>query len=452
MPQAERIPPHSEAAEKSVLGAVLIDKEVFFKVSEHIKAEDFYNPAHKEIFAAMAQLNAGGEPIDAITVTECLKKRKSLEAAGGRAYVSALSLEVPTTANAVQYAKIVAEKSILRKLISAAGDIVEKSYSEKLESAKVLDHAEQTIFEIAKDRQTSEVTKIQEVLATNITTIEEAQKNGGKLPGLSSGFVDLDRMTSGFQNSDLIILAARPSMGKTAFALNIAQNAVLKLKKRVIVFSLEMSREQLGMRLLAMESRVDSNKLRTGSLSSEDWESVNEAAARFAESDLLIDDTPGIGVMEMRNKCRRINQEKKIDMILVDYIQMMSADESGDNRQQEVSQISRYLKQLAREMKCPVIVLSQLSRAVEQRQGDKRPILSDLRESGAIEQDADIVMFLYREDYYNRNKENFEPDNLCEVILAKQRMGETGKVVIGWQPRFTKFVNLRREDAQSPQG
>ena len=450
MPQIERIPPHAEAAEKSVLGAILIDKEVFFRVSDHVKAEDFYSPAHREIYAAMTQLNASGEPIDVITVTEALKKRKSLEAAGGRAYVSALSQEVPTTANAVQYAKIVAEKAILRRLISAAGDIVEKSYSEKLESEKVLDHAEQVIFDIAKERQTSDVVRLQDVLNVNLSTIEAAQKNGGHLPGLASGFIDLDKKTSGFQKSDLIILAARPSMGKSAFALNIAQYAALKMDKRVVIFSLEMSREQLGMRLLAMESRVDSNKLRVGDLSDEDWLSVNAAAQRFAAADLLIDDTPGIGVMEMRNKCRRIDQEKKIDLIIVDYIQMMSADESGDNRQQEVSQISRYLKQLAREMKCPVIVLSQLSRAVEQRQGDKRPILSDLRESGAIEQDADIVMFLYREDYYNRNKDNYEPNNLCEVILAKQRMGETGKVTLGWQPRFTKFVNYQKEEPQEP--
>ena len=450
MAQAERIPPHAEAAEKSVLGAVLIDKDVFFKVSEHVRAEDFYSAAHKEIFAAMTQLNISGEPIDVITVTDCLKKRKSLEAAGGRAYVSALSQEVPTTANAIQYAKIVAEKAQLRKLISAAGDIVEKSYSEKLDSKKVIDHAESVIFDIAKDRQGGDFAMIRQVMEKNLSTIEEAQKRGGELPGLESGFKDLDKKTSGFQKSDLIIVAARPSMGKTAFALNIAQYAALKKGKRVVIFSLEMSREQLGMRLLAMEARVDSNKLRVGDLSEEDWESVNEAAQRIAQSDILIDDTPGIGVMEMRNKCRRIDQEKKIDLIVVDYIQMMSAEEAGDNRQQEVTQISRYLKQLAREMECPVIVLSQLSRAVEQRQGDKRPILSDLRESGAIEQDADIVMFLYREDYYNRNKDNYEPNNLCEVIIAKQRMGETGKATVGWQPRFTKFVNIVKDEEPLP--
>ena len=452
MPQIERIPPHAEAAEKSVLGSLLMDKEVFFKVSDKIKAEDFYSPAHQEIYAAIVELASRNEPIDIITVTDCLKKRKSLEAVGGRAYVSALSQEVPTTANAPQYAKMVAEKAVLRRLISASADIVEKSYTEELESRKVLDHAERLIFDIAKKRQTNQFAKIQEVLDQNIQTIQEIEKNGGKLPGLPSGFVDLDRKTSGFQDSDLIIIAARPSMGKSAFALNIAQHAALKQGKRVVIFSLEMSKEQLGMRLLAMEARVDSNKLRTGSLSQEDWEDVNDAAARFAAADLLIDDTPGIGVMEMRNKCRRIDNEKKIDLIIIDYIQMMTADEGGDNRQQEVSQISRYLKQLAREMKCPVIVLSQLSRAVEQRQGDKRPILSDLRESGAIEQDADIVMFLFREDYYNRNKDNYEPNNKCEVLLAKQRMGETGKVELGWQPKYTKFVNIQKNEppAEAP--
>ena len=451
MPQYERIPPHAEAAEKSVLGSVLIDKEAFFKVSDRLKADDFYYPAHKEIYAAMMELAAKSDPIDIITVTNCLKSRKSLDAAGGRAYVAALADEVPTSANAGQYARIVAEKAVLRRLISASADIIEKSYAEDIESQKVLDHAEQVIFDIAKTRQTREFSPVQEVLEQDIKIIREAEKNGGKLPGIPSGFVDLDKKTSGFQNSDLIIIGARPSMGKTAFALNIAQHAALKQGKRVVIFSLEMSKAQLGMRLLAMESRVDSNKLRTGSLSDEDWESINEAALRFADADLIIDDTPGLSVMEMRNKCRRISQEKRIDMILVDYIQLMSSDSASESRQQDVSQISRYLKQLAREMNCPVMVLSQLSRAVEQRKdGDKKPQLSDLRESGAIEQDADVVMFLYREDYYNRTKDNYTPNNECEVILAKQRMGETGWVKLGWQPKYTKFVNLQKEAPQVP--
>jgi len=454
MPQIERIPPHSEPAERSVLGSILIDRDCYYKVSDYIKPEDFYSPAHKEIYTAMFELAKESQPIDIVTVAERLKSRKALDAAGGRAYLSGLSAEVPTTANAVQYAKIVAEKAVLRNLISASSDIVEKSYAENVDSQLMLDHAEQTIFDIAGSRQHNQFATLKNVLDQNIKTIHEIEANGGKLPGIPSGFNDLDRKTSGFQNSDLIILAARPSMGKSAFALNVAQHAALKQGKRVVIFSLEMSKEQLGMRLLAMEARVDSNKLRTGNLSAEDWESISDAALRFADADIIIDDTPGIGVMEMRNKCRRIGQEKRIDLVIVDYLQMMSADKvgSGENRQQEVSQISRYLKQLARELRCPVMVLSQLSRAVEQRQGDKRPILSDLRESGAIEQDADVVMFLFNEDYYNRNKEGYEPKNLCEVLLAKQRMGETGKVVLGWQPRFTKFVNIVREDAAQNNG
>ena len=453
MPQIERIPPHSEPAERSVLGSILIDRDCYYKVSDYIKAEDFYSPAHKEIYAAMYELAKESQPIDIVTVAECLKKRKALDAAGGRAYLSGLSQEVPTTANAVQYAKIVAEKAVLRNLISASSDIVEKSYAENIDSQLVLDHAEQVIFDIAGKRQQTQFTPLKDVLEQNIKTIHEVEANGGKLPGIPSGFLELDKKTSGFQNSDLIILAARPSMGKSAFALNVAQYAALKQGKRVVIFSLEMSKEQLGMRLLAMEARVDSNKLRTGSLTAEDWDSISDAALRFADADIIIDDTPGIGVMEIRNKCRRIGQEKPIDLVIVDYLQMMSADKAagGENRQQEVSQISRYLKQLARELRCPVMVLSQLSRAVEQRQGDKRPILSDLRESGAIEQDADVVMFLFNEDYYNRNKEGYEPKNLCEVLLAKQRMGETGKVTLGWQPRFTKFVNIARDEATQPQ-
>ena len=447
MPQIERIPPHSEPAERSVLGSILIDRDCYYKVSDYVKPQDFYSPAHKEIYTAMFELAKEGQPIDIVTVAERLKSRKALDAAGGRAYLSGLSQEVPTTANAVQYAKIVAEKAVLRNLISASSDIVEKSYAENVDSQLMLDHAEQTIFDIAGSRQHNQFSSLKDVLDQNIRSIHEIEANGGRLPGIPSGFTDLDKKTSGFQNSDLIILAARPSMGKSAFALNVAQYAALKQGKRVVIFSLEMSKEQLGMRLLAMEARVDSNKLRSGNLSAEDWESISDAAMRFADADIIIDDTPGIGVMEMRNKCRRIGQEKPIDLVVVDYLQMMSADKvgSGENRQQEVSQISRYLKQLARELRCPVIVLSQLSRAVEQRQGDKRPILSDLRESGAIEQDADVVMFLFNEDYYNRNKDGYEPKNLCEVLLAKQRMGETGKVVLGWQPRFTKFVNIARE-------
>ncbi len=428
MSQMERIPPHSDEAEKSVLGAVLIDKETFFAVSEILKPDDFYPESHKEIYRSMLDLYQRSEPIDVVTVSESLKRRNSLEAVGGRAYIAFLSTVVPTTANAVQYARIVAEKAMLRRLITAASGIVEKSYEEKLESEKVLDFAEASIFDIAKTRQTTEYSDLKDVLSVNLEAIKAAKENGGALPGIPTRFKDLDNKLNGLHKSDLIIIAARPSMGKTAFALNIAQNVALKEDKRVVIFSLEMAKEALGMRLISMDSRVDSKRLEIGDLSDEDA-------------------TPGIGVMEMRNKCRRINAERKIDLIVVDYLQIMSADIQSESRQQEVSNISRYLKQLAREMECPVIVLSQLSRASEKRQGSHRPMLSDLRDSGAIEQDADVVMFLHREDYYRTAEE--EPDNICEVIIAKQRNGETGTVRLTWIPRFTKFVD-RYVEGSSP--
>jgi len=436
----ERIPPHNDEAEKSVLGAVLIDREVFYQVSEVITAEDFYSEVHREIFDAMTELFQRSEPIDVVTLSECLKKRKSLETVGGRSYIAMLSSLVPTTANAVQYANIIKEKAMLRALISSAGTIIDESFSETLDSQDVLDNAERSIFNIAKTRHKSDYTDIKHVLGTNVAQIQEAQKNGGKLPGLPTGYKELDRMTTGLQKSDLLIIAARPSMGKTAFALNIAQNAALKSGARVVIFSLEMSKEQLGMRLLSMEARLDSKKLRLGEVSDEDWGSINDALNKFAKADIIIDDTPGLGIMEMRNKCRRINSEKQIDLIVVDYLQMMTADRHAESRQQEITMISRYLKQIAREMECPVIVLSQLSRAVEQRTGDHRPMLSDLRESGAIEQDADVVMFLYREDYYKGPDADLS--NVCEVIIAKQRTGEIGTVRLTWLPRFTKFADM----------
>jgi len=444
MSQIERIPPHNDEAEKSVLGAVLVDPEVYYKVSEVLTAEDFYSDAHKEIFTAMTQLHLSSEPIDVITLSESLKRRKSLEAVGGRSYLALLSNIVPTSSNAVQYARIVAEKAQRRELISTASEIVEQSFTEKLDTQTVLDEAERSIFEIAKTTQKSDYEELKSVLARNIEVIQEVQANGGKLPGLPTGYRDLDFKLAGLQNSDLVIVAARPSMGKTAFALNIAQNAALKQKSRVVIFSLEMSKVQLGQRLLAMESRVNSNNLRKGNLSDSDWSDINDALDKLSKADIIIDDTPGIGVMEVRNKCRRISAEKRIDLVVIDYLQMMSSDARSESRQQEVTAISRLLKQLARELECPVIVLSQLSRAVESRQGDHRPMLSDLRESGAIEQDADVVMFLYREDYYK--KDEAEKTNICEVIVAKQRAGEIGTVKLTWIPNYTKFADMARED------
>ena len=443
MKQPGRIPPHNDEAERSVLGSILQDKDVFFEVSEFVREADFYSDAHKEIFDAMQELYGRSEPVDIITVGEALQRRKSLEAVGGRSYIASLSGSVPTTANAAQYAKIVADKAVLRRLISAASGIAEECFADSLDTRDVLDNAERNIFDIAKTRQSGEYEKLNAILNRNIAEIEEAQSSGGILPGLPTGYIDLDAKTTGLQKSDMVIIAARPSMGKTAFALNIAQNAAASKGARVVIFSLEMSAEDLGLRMLATEARKNSKKLRTGNLDEQDWMDINEALDKLAKSDIIIDDTPGIGVMEIRNKCRRINQEKPIDLIIIDYLQMMVAERVMENRQQEVTAISRYLKQLAREMECPVLVLSQLSRASEKRTGKHRPLLSDLRESGAIEQDADVVLFLYREDYYKNPDEKM--DNLCEVIIAKQRKGETGSITLSWQPQYTRFVNYKKD-------
>ncbi len=440
--QTERIPPHSDDAERSVLGSILLDNDIFFKVSEFIDPDDFYSKANREIFTAMIDLYRRDVPIDMLTVTEELSRRKSLEACGGRSYIAELS-EVPTTANAVQYARIIQEKSVYRQLISAGSAIVESSLNESFDGEKVLDDAEQIIFDIAKKKQSKDYTKIQKILDKNLELIAEAQENGGKLPGLSTGFRDLDDRTAGLQKSDFIVLAARPSMGKTAFALNIAEHAALREHKRVAFFSVEMSEESLGYRMLSTQSRVELRKLRTGNLTAEDWESVNSAVRRFEEADLLIDETPGISVMEIRNKCRRMNADRHVDLIIIDYLQILSSGSRSDNRVNEVSMMTRQLKQLAREMECPVIVLSQLSRGSVQREGDKRPLLSDLRDSGSIEQDADVVIFLHREDYFK--KAEAEPNNICEVIIAKQRQGETGTVKLTWMPRFQKFADTVQE-------
>ncbi|MBQ9911990.1 MAG: replicative DNA helicase [Firmicutes bacterium] len=442
MAQIERIPPHSDDAERSVLGSILLDNDIFFKVSEFIDPDDFYSKANREIFTAMIDLYRRDVPIDMLTVTEELSRRKSLEACGGRSYIAELS-EVPTTANAVQYARIIQEKSVYRQLISAGSAIVESSLNESFDGEKVLDDAEQIIFDIAKKKQSKDYTKIQKILDKNLELIAEAQENGGKLPGLSTGFRDLDDRTAGLQKSDFIVLAARPSMGKTAFALNIAEHAALREHKRVAFFSVEMSEESLGYRMLSTQSRVELRKLRTGNLTAEDWESVNSAVRRFEEADLLIDETPGISVMEIRNKCRRMNADRHVDLIIIDYLQILSSGSRSDSRVNEVSMMTRQLKQLAREMECPVIVLSQLSRGSVQREGDKRPLLSDLRDSGSIEQDADVVIFLHREDYFK--KAEAEPNNICEVIIAKQRQGETGTVKLTWMPRFQKFADTVQE-------
>lgn len=432
----EKIPPHNAEAEKSVLGAALLSKDALADVIDVVSADDFYDAAHKEIFTVMVELFRNNVSVDIITVCDELKKRKSLEMTGGRVYIATLSSLAPATANAAEYAKIVAEKASLRQLIKTSEDIREKGYEGSMDASDILDYAEKGIFEIAQKRQSSDYAPIKEVLLENVAMIDKAIQTQGQVVGLSTGFKRLDEITSGLQKSDLVIIAARPAMGKTAFALNIAQNAAIKSGASVLMFSLEMSKAQLGQRLLSMESRVEMQKLKTGNIERNDWDRINMALDSLSKTNIHIDDTPGVGVLEMKNKCRRLKSEKGLDLVVIDYLQLMKADGKSDSRQQEISTLSRYLKLLAREMDCPVIVLSQLSRAPEQRQ-DHRPILSDLRESGSIEQDADMVMFLYRDDYYN--KENSEKPGVCEVNLAKHRAGPTDVIDLTWVARYTKF-------------
>lgn len=431
-----RVPPHSAEAEKSVLGAAMLSKDALFDVMEVVKPADFYDENHKEIFQAMIDLNRKNAPVDALTVAEELKKRNSLEMVGGRAYIASLSSMTPTTSNAMEYGRIVAEKASVRRLIETADDIVTKGYDGTMDANQMLDYAESGIFEISQARQKGQYSHIRDVLVENLAIIDRAEQMDGGLTGITTGFSKLDEMTSGMQKSDLIILAARPAMGKTAFALSLARNAAVKGKASVMIFSLEMAKEQLTQRLLSMESKVDLQTLKTGRLERRDWDDLNVALDILSDSNIHIDDTAGISIMEMKSKCRRLKAEAGLDLVIIDYLQLMNPEGKADSRTQEISVISRNLKLLARELDCPVLVLSQLSRAPEQRT-DHRPMLSDLRESGSIEQDADIVIFLYRDEYYN--KEDTEKPGECEVIVAKHRSGPTGSVDVAWIERYTQF-------------
>ena len=434
----ERIPPHNPDAERSVLGAALLSKDALFDVVEAVRPEDFYDPNHKEIFSVIYELSKKNAPVDALTVSEELDKRGSLEMVGGRSYVAGLSSTTPTTANAAEYADIVAEKASIRRLIEKADDIVIKGYDKSMSATQLLDYAENGIFEISQERQKGAYVPLKDVLLGNIDAIDRASKLEGGLTGVTTGFKGLDAKTSGLQKSDLIILAARPAMGKTAFALSLALNAAVKGGASVMIFSMEMAREQLGQRLLAMESKVEMQKLKTGRLERLDWDDVNNALGVLSGARIFIDDTAGISVMEMKSKCRRLKAEKGLDLVVIDYLQLMNTEgRTPDSRTQEISAISRGLKLMARELNCPVIVLSQLSRNPEQRT-DHRPMLSDLRDSGSIEQDADIVIFLYRDEYYN---ENTDVPGECEVIIAKQRSGPTGTEKVAWLDKITKFVD-----------
>ncbi len=432
-----RIPPHSIEAEKSVLGASMLSKDALLDVVEVVRAEDFYDANHKEIFSAMLDLNRRNISVDALTVAEELKKRNSLNMVGGRAYIASLSSGTPTTSNAREYGRIVAENAALRRLINTAADIVTKGYEGAMDAGQMIDYAESGIFEISQARQKGQYTHIKDILLENIEIIDKASKMDGGLTGITTGFKYLDIMTSGLQRSDLIILAARPAMGKTAFALSLALNAAVKGKASVMVFSMEMAKEQLGQRLLSMESKVPMQSLKTGKLERRDWDDINLALDILSKANIHIDDTAGISIMEMKSKCRRLKAEEGLDLVVIDYLQLMNPEGKADSRTQEISVISRNLKLLARELDCPVLVLSQLSRAPETRT-DHRPMLSDLRESGSIEQDADIVIFLYRDEYYN---EDTDAHGECEVIVAKQRSGPTGTVKVTWLDKLTKFVD-----------
>ncbi len=432
-----RVPPHSIEAEQSVLGAMILDKEAINEAIEIIRPDDFYKEANAEIYEAIITLFNKNEPVDLITLSEELKRRGTLENIGGVTYLANLSSGVATTANTKYYCKIVEEKSILRKLIKSSNEIMGKAYEDSEDVNVIIEKAEKEIFDITQGTQREGFSPISEVLLDSFAKIEEMAANQGGLTGLTTGFIDLDNNLSGLQNSDLILLAARPSMGKTAFGINIATNSALKAKANVAIFSLEMSKEQLVQRMIAATAHVDLQKIISGRLTEDEWLQIINSMGPLSQANIFIDDTAGISLMEMKAKCRKLKMEKGLDLILIDYLQLMQMEGYKENRQQEISAISRGLKGLAKEMNCPVIALSQLSRAPELR-SDHRPILSDLRESGAIEQDADVVLFLYRDEYYN---EDSEKKNIGELIIAKHRNGPTGTIELVWKKEFTKFLN-----------
>ncbi|PWJ50438.1 replicative DNA helicase [Faecalicatena contorta] len=441
----KRILPHSEEAERAVVGAMLMNKDAIMAASEIITGQDFYQTAYGILFDAMVELFHAAKPVDLITLQDYLKGKDVPPEVSGLEFARDLLTGVQTSANVKHYAEIVQEKSTLRKMIKINEEIANNCYLESQPLEVILDKAEKGVFELAARGKAQEYTPIKQVVLNALDVIEKASRTTGSVTGIPTGFIDLDYKLSGLQRSDLVLIAARPSMGKTAFVLNIAQHAAFRQNLSVAIFSLEMSKEQLVNRLFSLESHVDAQLLRTGNLKDTDWEKLIEGAGRIGKSKLVIDDTSGISITEMRSKCRKYKLELGLDLIIIDYLQLMSGrgGKSNESRQQEISDISRSLKGLARELNVPVIALSQLSRAVEQRT-DKRPMLSDLRESGAIEQDADVCMFIYREDYYIPDTED---KGIAEVIIAKQRNGPVGTVRLAWMPQYTRFGNeLRQEE------
>lgn len=436
----KKVLPHSPEAEQSVIGSMIMDKEAIIMASEIISSSDFYDRQLGILFDTMLELYSEGKPVDLVTLQNRLKEKDVPPQLSSLEFIRDLVASVPTSANVKYYAQIVKEKAVLRRLIKISEEMANDCYLDKEKLDVILDKAERQIFNIVQNRGTKEFTDIKDIVLRSIDSIEAASKNQGNVTGIATGFYDLDYKTAGLQPSDLILIAARPSMGKTAFALNIAEYVALRLNITTAIFSLEMSQDQLVKRLLAMNARVDSQKIRTGNLTAEEWASLMESARIIGNSNLIIDDTSAISVSELRSKCRKLKLERNLGLVIIDYLQLMTGSKRTDSRQQEISEISRALKSLAREINVPVIALSQLSRAVEQRI-DKRPILSDLRESGAIEQDADVVMFIYRDDYYNHDSK--EP-GISEIIIGKQRNGPTGTVKLAWQAQYTKFANLER--------
>ena len=439
----KRVLPHSVEAEQSVIGSMLMDREAIIAASEIITADDFYQHQYGVMFEAMVELFNENRPVDLITLQNRLKEKDVPPEVSSLDFVRDIITTVPTSANVKSYANIVREKAVLRRLIKVNEDIANTCYAGKEPLETILATTEKTVFDLLQSRNSGDFVPIRQVAMNVLEKIEEASKNQGTVTGIPTGFIDLDYKTSGLQPSDFILIAARPSMGKTAFVLNLVDHIAVKKGLPCMVFSLEMSKEQLVNRMLAMESNVDSQKLRTGTLSDSDWDAVVEGIGVIGNSKLIIDDTPGISIMELRSRCRKMKLEYGLNVVIIDYLQLMSGSGKGGggNRQQEISEISRSLKALARELSAPVIALSQLSRACETRQ-DHRPMLSDLRESGAIEQDADVVMFLYRDDYYNKDT---DMPNIAEVIIAKQRNGPIGTVNLVWRPEFTKFANMAKQ-------
>lgn len=437
----KKILPHSGEAEQSVIGSMIMDRDAITTASELIVAEDFYQSQYAVLFDTILELYNGGKPVDLITLQNRLQEKNISPELSSLDFIRNLVTVVPTSANVKYYAGIVKEKAILRRLIKVAEQITNQCYLNKEPLETILEQTEKQVFDVIQNKTSEDFVSIQEIVIHALESMEAAAKNRGSVTGIPTGFYDLDFKTAGLQPSDLILIAARPSMGKTAFVLNIAEYVALKINIPTVIFSLEMSKDQLVKRLISMNAQVDSQAIRTGNIKDEDWIKIAESARIIGSSPIIIDDTPGISISELRSKCRKFKLEYNLGLVIIDYLQLMSGNKKSESRQQEISEISRALKALAREISAPVIALSQLSRAVEQRP-DKRPMLSDLRESGAIEQDADVVMFIYRDEYYNRDTEEA---GISEIIIGKQRNGPTGTLKLKWLSQYTKFGNLERQ-------